>query len=213
MRALPRLIALSPGDLGGGSTPRAPFLHALEAALAAGLPGLLLREPALSDRAYLELAADVRLVFERLGAPWFAVHDRAHLAEVLGADAVHLSFRSLRPSELGWLGPGLALGLSTHAHDDPASWGGAHYLFHGPLRATPSKAGRLAPIGLEGLRAAVAAAPCPVLALGGVRAEDVAGALGVGAHGVAVRAGLLGARDPAAATAAFLAALAPAVRE
>jgi thiamine-phosphate pyrophosphorylase len=206
--ALPRLIALSPGTLVDGR-PAAflgAFLGALERALAAGLPGLLLREPRLSDRAYLELARTV-LALQTPRAFWFGVHDRAHLAGELGADALHLSFRSLRPAELrGWLAPGIALGLSTHAGDDARAWEGADYLFHGPLRAVPAKA---EPVGLEGLARARAAAParCAVLALGGVQPADGPALRALGLHGVAALSGLLGAADPAQATHAYLAGL------
>ena len=205
MAALPRLIAISPGDLRPGSSAR--FLEALEGALEAGLPGLLLREPGLADAAYLELATDV--VRRCAGRPsWFAVHDRPHLARALGADAVHLSFRSLRAEELApWLDRSVARGLSTHASDDPAAWRGVDYLFHGPLHATPRKAHALEPLGLDGLERARSLAPCPVLALGGVRPEDVGPLRARGLHGVAVLSGILGAADPRRATAAYLEAL------
>jgi len=209
---LPRLLALSPGNVDVQRPGR--FLEALDSALEAGLLGLMLREPRLGDGAYLELARLVRARLARSAGPcWFAVHDRAHLALDLAADAVHLSFRSLRAEELRpWTGERLAIGLSSHAADAPESWQGADYLVHGPLRSTPSKEGRLAPIGFAGLRAAVAAAPCPILALGGVRPEDVAPALQAGAWGVAVLSGILLAEDPRAATRAYLEALA-ALRE
>lgn len=203
MTPLPRLIALSPGDLESGR--RSVFLRALERALAAGLPGLLLREPRLSDKAYLELARELVARRAAHGALWLGVHDRAHLAPELGADAVHLSFRSLRPAELrGWLDPRIALGLSTHAHDDAGTWSAADYLFHGPLHATPSKLGRLEPVGFEGLERALARTARPLLALGGVTPRDVPVLRRLGAHGVAVRAGVLGAEDPARATREYL---------
>ena len=205
MSPLPRLIALSPGDL---AREDGAFLAALERALAAGLPGLLLREPRLSDRAYLELGRAVGRLRASQAGLWFAVHDRAHLAAELGADALHLSFRSLRPAELRpWLEPRLALGLSTHAHDDAAAWAEADYLFHGPFRSTPSKAGRLEPVGFAGLERALARARRPLLALGGVTPADVRQIRALGAHGVAVLSGVLGAQDPARATRAYLAPL------
>jgi len=157
----------------------------------------------------------VRARLER-AACWFAVHDRAHLALALAADAVHLSFRSLRPLELRpWVAQRLAIGLSTHAADAPASWQGADYLFHGALRRAAPKPGapkdeRLDALGSAGIARAVRAAPCPLFALGGVRPEDVGQALAAGAHGVAVLSGILGAADPHAATRGYLEALAAA---
>jgi thiamine-phosphate pyrophosphorylase len=205
--SLPRLIALTPGDLAVPAF--GEFLAGLERALAAGLPGLLLREPLLSERAFLDLGREIVRLRARRHAPWLAVHDRAHRAAELGADALHLSFRSLRPVELRpWLDARIALGLSTHAHDDPSAWIEADYLFHGPLHATPSKAGLLEPVGFAGLARALEAARRPLYALGGVRPADARAVRRLGAHGVAVLSGVLGAKDPASATTAYLESLA-----
>ena len=203
VRAIPpRLLALTPGDLDDDRC--APFLGRVSRASEAGLEGVLLREPGLGDRATLELA---RAVAERVA--WLGLHDRAHLAAAAGARAVHLGFRSLRPLEVrAWLADEVAIGLSTHAADDPATWAGADYLFHGPVFATPSKAGLLEPIGCAGLERGVRAARAPVWALGGLRPEHAAAVLATGARGICARAGILGQRDPAAAVSAWLAALA-----
>lgn len=203
---LPRLVALTPGDLERGRGDA--FLRELERALAAGLPGILVREPRLADRAFLELFAAIREACERSDVPWVALHDRAHLARGLGAPVLHLGFRSLAPAQIrSWVGDGILLGLSTHAHDDPGSWRAVDYLFHGPLRDTPSKRGRVAPVGLEGLARAAAATDRPLLALGGVRPADVEPALAAGAWGVAVLSGIFATSDPGAATAEYLSAL------
>lgn len=206
MSAIPRLIALSPGDLERADGRL--FLERVERALAGGLPGLLLREPGLSDRASLALGEALLALRARLSF-WFAVHDRAHLARALGADALHLSFRSLAPREARRAaGEALRLGLSTHAGDDPAGWQGCDYLFHGPLHATPKPHAAPAPLGLEGLVQSAARARVPVLALGGVRPRDAGGLRARGLHGVAVRSGILQADDPEGAVRSYLEALA-----
>ena len=200
--ALPRLIALSSGELRPGD--ESTFVEGVARAFTAGLPAILLREPALPDRDYLRLAERLVELCASAGERWLALHDRAHLAAALPVDALHLSFRSLRPSAVrAWLPARVTLGLSTHAADDPELWAGADYLFHGPYAPTPK--GRFAPpVGLEGMRAAVEKARAPLLALGGVTPADVPALLAAGAHGVAVRAGILAARDPARATRAYL---------
>lgn len=206
MAPLPRLIALTPGDLDAERAVR--FLERFEPALAAGLPGVLLREPGLDERATLALGGALGALRARFPGLWLGLHDRAHLAHSLRVDAVHLSFRSLRPSELrAWLGPGIALGLSTHAPDDPRSWLGADYVFHGPLHTTQSKAMRQEPLGFEGLARAGRVAACPVLALGGVGPADLARLRREGMHGAAVLSGVFGSADPARATRAYLEAL------
>jgi len=200
-RLPPPLVGLTTGA-------ERPDLSELErrihAALRGGLPGVLLREPALDDRPLAELAARLRARAPQL---WIGLHDRPHLVQATGADGVHLGFRSLAPAGVrGWLPGHVAVGLSTHAADDAARWRGADYLFHGPVFAT-AKVRALEPIGPAGLAAAVARAPVPVLGLGGITPERVAAVRAAGAAGVAVLSGLIGSADPARAAAAYLAAL------
>jgi thiamine-phosphate pyrophosphorylase len=195
-RLPPPLLALTPG------VPlRAGELEArVRAAVGAGLCGVLLREPSLADGPFLELAARLR---ELLGEGWLGLHDRGHLAAACRADGVHLGFRSLRPVELrGWLPEEVAIGLSTHAGDDPACFESADYLFHGPVFSTP-KPVPLDPVGPEGLASAVRGTTLPVWGLGGITPARVEDVLAVGARGVAVLSGLLGSPDPARAAAAF----------
>ena len=200
----PALLALTPG-LAPEDAP-ARLLGAVEAAWSAGLRGVVLREPRLSDRAWLALARALRDLLDPAAGGWLCAHDRAHLAAGCGADAVHLGFRSLPAAEVRpWLAPDLALGVSTHAGDPPEAWEHADYALHGPLRAMGKPHAR-PPVGLEGLRLAAAAAPVPLWALGGVLPEDAAGVRASGARGVAVLSRLLGATSPAAATRAYLAA-------
>ena len=202
-RLPPPLVALSPGGLAEDRVDDA-FLRALANAVGAGLSALLLREPAMGDGRFLDLARACR---ETLGPRgWLAVHDRVHLAEASGADAVHLGFRSLAPPEARpVLDERVAIGLSAHAADDGARWRDADYLVFGPVRETPSKRGVLAPTGLEVLAEAVRRSPAPVWAIGGIAPDDVLPCLAAGCRGVAVLSGLLPAGDPAAACRGYLA--------
>ena len=94
MRLPPALVALTPGDLERERIPA--FLERLAGACSAGLPGLLVREPRLTDREWLALLEEVR---SRRGAElWLGVHDRAHLVRAVEADGLHLGFRSLPPA-------------------------------------------------------------------------------------------------------------------
>ena len=203
-RLPPALLALSCGE----ARPREVH-QAVAAAVARGLRGVLLREPALGDRDFLELACALRALLALDEGGWLCLHDRPHLVAACGADAVHLGGRSLAAEHVRpWLGEGIALGLSTHEGDDPAGWACADYIVHGPVGEV-SKTHARAPIGSAGIARAAAASRVPVWALGGVRPEDAAGLRAQGAAGVAVMSRLLGAPDPGAAAAAWLAALAP----
>jgi len=203
-RLPPRLLALSPGTLRAAAVP--DFLRALGACAQTGLRGVLLREPALSDREFLGLAEAVRGLAPGI---WLGVHDRVHLAVAAGADAVHLGFRSLPVAAVAeHFGARLTIGHSTHAGDAPAAWEGADYLFHGPLFSVSSKppgsAAHREPMGPEGLAKNLPQLGKPTWALGGIAPEDVRACLAAGASGIAVLSGILGSRDPLGALRRYL---------
>jgi len=202
----PCLLALSPGTLVAGDGRGAEQLvQRVRAAVAGGLEGVLLREPELPDAELLALALTLTRRFEDL---WVGLHDRPHLALASGARGVHLGRRSLTPQEVrSWLAPQIAIGLSTHADDDPTSWDAADYLFHGPVHPTP-KPYPVQPIGLAGLASAVGRTDVPIWALGGLGPAEAPAVIEAGARGVAVLSGLLPAPDPQTAAASYAAALA-----
>ncbi|MCY2958585.1 MAG: thiamine phosphate synthase [Planctomycetota bacterium] len=196
-RTLPgRILALSPGDMPEGSA--AELLRRARAAVDAGLDSILLREPGMSDRATLELLRSLRDVLGPDG--WLGIHDRVHLAQAGNADGVHLGFRSIPiPAARAVLGGEVAIGFSAHAHDAPGAWSGADYLVFGPVFATPSKAGLLEPLGIEGLARGVRSTAIPIWALGGITHAEASAVVRTGCRGCAVRAAILGQTDPAPA--------------
>ena len=191
---LPPLLALSPGDLVEGET--RSFEQRVERALAGGLEALVLREHALSDRAYLELGRALRA-----RVPVLVVHDRVHLARELRADALQLGYRSLPPALVG---AGLLRGFSAHAHDAPGAREGADFLVLGPILRTPSKEGLLEPLGFESLARECARETRSIWALGGLKPEHAAQVRAAGARGMVVLSGVLGAQDPERAARSYL---------
>jgi thiamine-phosphate diphosphorylase len=79
------------------------------------------------------------------------------------------------------------IGVSCHSLDSAraAERGGADYIFFGPVFATPSKASFGSPQGIERLREVCAVVEIPVLAIGGVNAENVVACITAGAAGIA----------------------------
>jgi len=200
--APPAILALSPGDLAPLGVER--FVNAVARAVAAGLRGVVLREPGMEDGVTLALAQQLARVLEP-HAGWLCVHDRVHLVAAAGAQATHLGFRSL-PVDAAReaLGSDCAIGVSVHAGDPPERWAGADHVFFGPVLDTPSKRGLVEPVGFDRLARFTSETETPVWAIGGLLPEHVATVREAGARGLAVRAGLLGAEDPASAARAYL---------
>ncbi|HUR26933.1 MAG TPA: thiamine phosphate synthase [Planctomycetota bacterium] len=192
-RELPRLVALSPGDLVASTA--SGFLAQARAALAAGLPGLMLRESGLSDRDFLALARELAGGARGQGA-WFCVHDRAHVALAVSADALHLGFRSLAPTVARELcPPSMMIGLSTHDGDGAARLDGCDYRIHGPVHDTPSKRGLKDAIGFEGIARALEVSTLPLLAIGGLESAHFHALRELGAHGACARGSVFRAGD------------------
>ncbi|MFC8599872.1 thiamine phosphate synthase [Isoptericola sp. NPDC057191] len=172
------------------------FLHA---ALAGGVDVVQLRDRSLDVVRELELQEVVARVAAEHGALW-AVNDRADVAGLTGAPVVHTGQRDLPvPALRSLLGPGPALGRSTHsaaqaaaAEADPD----VDYFCVGPLWATPTKPGRAA-VGLDLLREVAATRPTtPWFAIGGVDGERLGAVLDAGATRVVVVRAITQAPDP-----------------
>lgn len=181
--ALPTLIAITPGDHLVGRDLR-PWLRALGAA---GLPGVLVREPALAADALAQLVE-----LAHACVPWVAVHARNPHAAGLGIP-LHLHAGAPRPD--------VSHGRSCHspAEVDEALALGADWALWSPVWRPTSKPGDVRPpIGsgafLQHARGR------RVLALGGVTPERLGLLLQGGATGAAVLGGVFAAPDPRAAT-------------
>ncbi|HTN53710.1 MAG TPA: thiamine phosphate synthase [Anaeromyxobacter sp.] len=188
------------GDLGGRA----------EAALQGLPPGsvaLHLREKDLPGGELLALARRLRAVCHAAGQA-LLVNDRLDVALAAGADGVHLPSAGVSPADARrLLGPGALVGVSCHGAEDVrrARDGGASFATFGPVHDTPSKRRYGVPVGLEALRGA-AALGLPLVALGGIDAENAPAAIAAGAAGVAAIRAWLAGPDPAAAVRALLAA-------
>lgn len=164
------------------------LLALVEAAVAAQVSLIQLREKNLSARALYELtvrAADIT----HGTTTHLLVNDRADIALAARADGVHLTTQSLEPGVLRRALPaGFLVGVSTHslAEACTARDGGADFAVFGPVFETPSKRSSGPPVGLHNLNeAARMLSPFPLIALGGLTRENASEALRAGASGIA----------------------------
>jgi thiamine-phosphate diphosphorylase len=174
-----------------------PLPDVVATAVAAGARAVVLREKDLPAAERDRLAAELAPVLASVGGLLLRAGASA------GAAAVHLSagepFPVPRPQ---------VVARSCHSAGEVAAARAeaCDYVTVSPVFPTGSKPGYGPALGAEGLRAILALAAPPALALGGVLPDHVPSLLAAGAHGVAVMGPLM--RDPAR-TAAYLDALPP----
>jgi thiamine-phosphate pyrophosphorylase len=192
----------------------APLARAVEAAVAAGVDWVQIRERDLEGAALLALAEELAAAARagaaaRGGDLTLLVNRRLDVALALPGLGVHLGFDAAPPrAARALLGPAALLGAATHSADEALA--AAHldldYVHLAPVFAPRSKASGRAPLGLHALRGA-SRASLPVLAQGGIDAANAAEVVAAGAAGVAVTGAILGADDPGRAAAALRSAL------
>ncbi len=177
-------------------------IDTVRAAVKGGVTLVQLRDKTLPDDEFIELGRDLKAVLDPAGIP-LLVNDRVDTVEAIGAAGAHIgqSDWSLAKARAR-LGPDAILGLSvgTAAEYDAVDWSLVDYIGTGPIYATGTKADHDPPIGFEGLAVICAPCPCPVVAIGGVKAKDAAAAKQAGASGLAVVSAITAAEDPEAAT-------------
>lgn len=178
----------------------AALLHQIEQAIAGGAAIVQLREKHRDKAGFLALAqAFVRLCREK-GAVSI-INDEVEIALACGADGVHIGQSDATIAHArALLGPDTLIGVSAHNPDEAvrAQAAGADYLGAGAAFATGTKADAR-PITRETLRAITAAVNLPVVAIGGVNAENITLLDHCGLAGVAVVSALFAQQDVCAA--------------
>jgi thiamine-phosphate pyrophosphorylase len=200
-------LSLRPGLYLILTEPRDGYERVCEWAVKAGLPCVQLRYKGQDEREHLGLAHKLRRITAGTDT-LFVVNDRPDIALMSGADGLHLGQNDLPAAEVRRLiGPELLLGLSTHnldqvaaANDEPVN-----YIGFGPLYSTNSKTKPDPVVGPEAIKAAHAISRHPIVAIGGLDLERIAG-LSEYTHNVAVIRAVCNAPDPLAAMRAIHAA-------
>lgn len=199
---LPLLVITSTG-----SRPGRGHLDVGLAAIDGGADGVQLRAGDLDDDEMLATAWALATACGHAGVP-LIVNDRLDVALACGAAGVHLGQSDALDGARARLGPGRLLGVSvnTVAQAQVAEDLDADYLGV-TVWATPTKP-EAQPVSLEGLRRIVKATPLPVIAVGGIDADNAHQPLEAGAAGIAVVSAVGAAEDPIAATQELVSAVA-----
>jgi thiamine-phosphate pyrophosphorylase len=169
----------------------ADLLGLIKRASIAAVDWIQIREKDLSARETLELS---RQAVAAVGATTkILVNDRLDVALAAGAAGVHLGGESAPVAEVvRWCRAGHApaeflIGASCHSLAEllAAENSGADYVFFGPVFATPSKLPYGTPQGIERLTEVCRQTHIPVIAIGGVTAENADDCLRADAAGIA----------------------------
>jgi thiamine-phosphate pyrophosphorylase len=155
-----------------------------------GVDCIQVRERDLPDVALVQLVREmVRAVAGTTAR--ILVNDRVDIAIAANAGGVHLPADSVPASRVRRIAPpGFLIGRSVHSLDDvdrAVADSGCDYLLFGTVFPSHGKPEGHPVAGLDGLRAACARSPLPVIAIGGMtdaRAADVASAGAAGLAGV-----------------------------
>jgi thiamine-phosphate pyrophosphorylase len=176
-------------------------------AVLGGVNIVQLREKHLSRGDLIALGLHVRDAIA--GRALFFVNGDVEAAIALGADGIHLPedgppIGALRDR----VGAAVLISRAVHSVDAAirAERSGADLIQAGTLFETRSKP-RGPLLGIDGLRDICAAVEVPVIAVGGITAENAAEALGAGARGVAVIGAIADAEEPRVAAASLRHAL------
>jgi thiamine-phosphate pyrophosphorylase len=207
----PSLYLVTDPALGGGR----PLGEIVARAVEGGVTLVQLRDKAADGRALLEQARALVALLTPYGVP-LIVNDRVDVALAAGAAGCHVGQSDLPAAAArALLGPDALLGVSLDTvaqvpEVDPAV---VDYVAHGPFAATATKAdagGAVGPAGIARVRALCA---LPLVAIGGLDAANLGGAIRAGADGIAVVSAIMAAANPVAAARELAGAIALARQE
>lgn len=173
----------------------------MAAALRGGARLVQVRAKDLPARAFLALARE-GVAAARAEGGLLVVNDRPDVAFLAGADGVHVGQEDLSPRDARRLSAaGAIVGLSTHDDRQVEAAAGEplDYLAIGPVFGTRTKPDARPVVGLEGVRSARARTRLPLVAIGGITAENARAVIDAGADGVAVLSAVLDGGDVLAA--------------
>ncbi|MGR3178909.1 MAG: thiamine phosphate synthase [Candidatus Anammoxibacter sp.] len=182
-----------------------PFIETIKLAIKGGVDTVQLREKDLDSNELFRIASDIKKITIELNAS-LIINDRPDIMLAVDADGVHIGQRSMPMKDVRKIiGRDKLIGYSAHNIQEAihAQDEGADYISYSPVFNTGSKTDYLEqeqsqpiPIGAEAIKKVKSIVNIPVIALGGINANNVDEVLENGADGVAVVSNILQSSDP-----------------
>ena len=177
----------------------------VESVLRNGATFLQIREKDLAQDAFEAEAERLKTLCAQHGVP-FVVNDSVEIALQCDADGVHVGQSDIKGRNIrSIIGPDKILGISAGTVEEAvaAESAGADYIGVGAIFTTSTKKNARS-MTMEQLKEIVSSVSIPVVAIGGISAENILQLRGSGVDGVAVVSAIFAAEDPGKATADLL---------
>ena len=179
------------------------YLDSIRLALEGGCRWIQLRMKDASDEEVRLIAIEALQMCRDVGAT-FIIDDRVELVKELGADGVHLGKNDMPIKEARqMLGSSFIIGGTANTFEDVKAHheASANYIGCGPFRFTSTKKNLSPVLGLDGYRHIVkqmkdANIQLPIVAIGGITAEDIPAIMQTGVTGIALSGTILHAENP-----------------
>jgi len=169
----------------------------VEDVLKGGATFLQLREKELDREAILAEAREIQAIAARYHVP-FVINDSVDIALACDADGVHVGQTDLMGRDVrALIGPDKILGITANTVElaVAAERAGADYIGAGAVFGTTTKQ-NAKNLSLDTLKAICQAVNIPVVAIGGINADNLPRLAGTGAAGAAVVSALFAQKDP-----------------
>lgn len=184
-------------------TERYSYLDSIRLALEGGCRWIQLRMKDTPDEEVRPVAIEALQMCRDVGAT-FIIDDRVELVKELGANGVHLGKNDMPISEARKvLGSAFIIGGTANTFEDVKAHyeASANYIGCGPFRFTTTKKNLSPVLGLEGYRHIVeqmeeANIHLPIVAIGGITAEDIPAIMQTEVTGIALSGTILHAEKP-----------------
>lgn len=196
-------------------TDRYSYIDSARIALEGGCRWVQLRMKDADEVQMAETAIIVQRMCREYGAT-FIIDDNVAVAGSIGADGVHLGKHDM-PSTMAReiLGKRYIIGATVNTFEDilhHLEGATPDYFGCGPFRETTTKRNLSPTLGLDGYRDIIrkmrgCGIDIPIVAIGGIRKEDIPALVECGVSGIALSGSILNAQDPVVETQEVLTAL------